>query len=118
MKRVLVVDDEQNILLLYQRELAAAGYQVDAVATVEAAQTAFTTAPPDLIVLDIKLTPQDGGLDVLRWFRERNRTLPIVLNTAYPSYKADFSTWLADAYLVKSSNLDELKATVAKLLEP
>ena len=39
----------------------------------------------------------------------------VILNTAYPSYRNDFTSWSADAYLVKSSDLEELKAKVREL---
>jgi hypothetical protein len=42
--------------------------------------------------------------------------MPVVINSAYPSFKADFSTWGADAYVVKSSDLTELKDMVRHLL--
>ena len=42
--------------------------------------------------------------------------LPVVLNSAYTTYKNDFKSWLADAYVVKSSDMTELKATIRELL--
>lgn len=116
MKTILVVDDEENIRLLYQQDFTANGYSVISVADFDEAKTAFVENPIDLVILDLKLTPQDGGLEILRWMRETNRKIPIIINTAYPAYKTDFSSWLADAYIVKSSNLDELKESVKRLL--
>ncbi|NCP03084.1 MAG: response regulator, partial [Deltaproteobacteria bacterium] len=45
-----------------------------------------------------------------------HKDLPVILCSAYDSYKDDFSSWLADAYVVKSSDLTELKDQVARLL--
>ena len=42
--------------------------------------------------------------------------MPVVINSAYPAFKSDFGTWGADAYVVKSSDLSELKAKVRSLL--
>ena len=117
MATLLIVDDEENIRLLYRTELAAAGYRVETAGTVEQAKQAFERQGIDLVVLDLKLTPEDGGLEALKWMRERDRRIPIVINTAFPTYKADFSSWLADAYIVKSSSLDELKSAIATLLK-
>jgi DNA-binding response OmpR family regulator len=117
MGRLLVVDDEENIRLLYQKELAAEGHQVFSAATVAEAQQLFDSQKPELVVLDLKLTAEDGGLETLRWMREADKSIPIVINTAYPAYKADFSSWLADAYVVKSGNLKELKETIKGLLD-
>jgi DNA-binding response OmpR family regulator len=116
MGKLLVVDDEENIRLLYEKELSAEGHQVFLAATVEQAQKMFEQQKPELVVLDLKLTAEDGGLETLRWMRETDRKIPIVINTAYPAYKADFSSWLADAYVVKSGNLEELKKTIKDLL--
>jgi len=117
MKNILVVDDEENIRILYQQDFSASGYKVLLAATMDEAKDLFSQNQVDLVILDLKLTAYDGGLEMLRWMRESNRKVPIVINTAYPAYKTDFSSWLADAYIVKSGNLDELKATIIKLLK-
>ncbi|MDI6739453.1 MAG: response regulator [Candidatus Edwardsbacteria bacterium] len=116
MAKILIVDDEENIRQLYQLELSNAGHEVAAAGTIEQAKDIFERSGTDLVILDLKLTPSDGGLEALKWLRERDRKMPIIINTAYPAYRTDFSSWLADAYLVKSSNLDELKSTIVKLL--
>ena len=43
--------------------------------------------------------------------------LPVVINTAYSSYKENFLSWSADAYLTKSADLSELKGTIRSILE-
>ncbi len=118
MARILVVDDEENIRRLYAMELSGAGHQAETAATVAQAREIFERGGIELVVLDLKLAEAEGGLEALKWLRARDRRMPIVINTAYPSYQADFSSWLADAYLVKSGNLDELKGTIEKLLHP
>ena len=52
------------------------------------------------------------GLEVLGNIIGINNKIPIILNTAYPSYKDDFMSWAADAYVVKSSDLSELKEKI------
>jgi DNA-binding response OmpR family regulator len=115
MKTILVIDDEENIRLLYQQDFSASGYKVITAATPDEAKKEFSEVSIDLVILDLKLTAHDGGLDILRWMRDTNRKVPIIINTAYPAYKTDFSSWLADAYIVKSGNLDELRDTVERL---
>jgi two-component SAPR family response regulator len=73
-------------------------------------------ALPDLVILDIKLA-QDNGLDCLRRIKEFNASIPVILNSGYSTYKDDFSSWLADAYLVKTSNTQELTNKVRELLD-
>lgn len=117
MGKLLVVEDDQNLRLLYQKELEAMGHRIAAAGSAEEARQEFEKEKPELVVLDLKLTDGEGGLEALRWMRDYDPRVPIVINTAYPAYKADFSSWLADAYIVKSGNLDELKATISKLLD-
>lgn len=112
---VLVVDDEDHILKLYQKELTEEGYQVRAATNGEQALRMVETESPDLVVLDIKLQDQNG-LEILGGLRKLGGNTPIILNSAYSVYKNDFQSWLADAYLVKSSNLDQLKKKIKELI--
>jgi len=114
-KRILVVDDEASIRTLYSQELRDEGYLVQAVASAEEASLALAEQPVDLVILDIELPGKDG-LAYLREVMEQYRDLRVVINSAYHSYKDDFTSWSAEAYLVKSSDLDPLKATVRELL--
>jgi len=116
MKTLLVVEDEDKLRLLYKKELSEEGYNVLTVASGEEALEKMHQHPVDLVILDIKLGGM-SGLEALEEMLIKKRDLKVVINTAYSSYKDDFSSWLADAYLVKSSDLDELKDTVKRLLE-
>jgi len=112
---VLVVDDEDHILKLYQKELPEEGYQVKTATNGEQALRMAETESPDLVVLDIKLQDQNS-LEILGGLRKLGGNTPIILNSAYSVYKNDFQSWLADAYLVKSSNLDQLKKKIKELI--
>lgn len=116
MIRILVVDDEINLRKLYKSELEELGFEVETAANGSEAMRAVRTELPDLVILDIKLA-QDNGLDCLRRIKEFNPSVPVILNSGYSTYKDDFSSWLADAYLVKSSNMLELTEKVRELLE-
>jgi DNA-binding response OmpR family regulator len=115
MYTILVVDDEDSIRALYRSELEEDGYQVLAAPDGAAALKILQSSPVHLVILDIKLRGE-SGLQVLQEITRHHRQVPVILSTAYGSYKDDFSSWLADAYVVKSSNLQELKAEVAKVL--
>ena len=65
----------------------------------------------DGAILDIRLANEDGITLMRNLLRERPN-LPVVLNSAYTTFKSDFATWAADRYVVKSSDLGELKAAV------
>lgn len=112
---ILVVDDEEHILRLYEREFSDEGYQVKTAKGAEEAVKIAREGEVNLVVLDIKMEGKNG-LEILSDFRRINKDLPIILNSAYSTFKSDFQSWLADAYLVKSSNLEELKKTIRELV--
>jgi len=114
-KRILLVDDEESIQLLYREEFEEEGYVVDSARNGVEALAKFRENPPDLVVLDINM-PGMNGIEVLRQMKEFRANLPIILSSAYQEYKQDFGSWASEAYVVKSANMDELKATVRKYL--
>ena len=115
MKKILVVEDDESQQLLYHDELADAGYEVILASNGKEALKRLDKARPNLVILDIVM-PMMDGMEALGRIIRKYRDLPIILNTAYPSYKDDFMSWGADAYIVKSSDVGELKAKVAELL--
>jgi DNA-binding response OmpR family regulator len=112
---ILVVDDEEHIRKLYEKELSEEGYLVKTANSGEEALKIAQSQPPDLVILDIKLQEQNG-LEILGDLKKINQHTPVILNSAYSTYKSDFQSWLADAYLVKSPNLYELKKKIKELL--
>jgi DNA-binding response OmpR family regulator len=115
MARILVVEDEPNLRDLYRLELEEMGHHVAVCADGEQAIAAAREGVFDLVILDIKI-PKREGTEVLHEIKKRNREIPVILNSAYSTYKSDFSTWMADAYVVKSADLTELKDKVKELL--
>ena len=113
--RILLVDDEDSIHLLYGEELRDEGYEVVSAKSGAEALGLLPDVEPDLVILDINMPGMDG-LEVLRRIKEQRSGLPVILRSAYPEFKQDISSWAADAYLVKISDLTELKETVRRLL--
>ena len=113
---VLVVDDEESIRTLYKLELEDEGYNVHLATCGEEVFTVLGSANIHVIVLDIKLRGE-SGLQILKEISKRYEHLPVILSTAYSSFREEFSSWLAEAYVVKSSSLDELKHQVSRILE-
>lgn len=113
--KILVVDDEYNTRLLLMEELSEEGYEVILAGTGEEGIKMMKEKDPDLIILDIRLPDMDGRVS-LSTMREINRNVPIIIFSAYGTYKQDFSMWAADFYIVKSSNLSELKETIRKAI--
>ena len=113
--KILVVDDEVNQALLYEQELSEEGYDVDLAHSGEEAIEQVQKIRYDLVVLDIGM-PEMDGLEVLEKMLGIDKNLSVILNTAYPSYKDNFMSWAADAYVVKSSDLTELKGKIKESL--
>lgn len=116
MKKILVVDDEVNIQLLFKTELENYGYEVACCSSIQALRSILPIFKPDLIVLDIMLEGDEDGITFLEHFRsEGNKTL-VVIMTAYEKYQQNFKSWAADEFLVKSSDTQILLHTIQRLL--
>jgi CheY-like chemotaxis protein len=116
MAHILVVDDEMHICELYKGEFEDEGYRVSIANSGKEALEALELDPPDVIVLDIQMPGMDGR-ETLSRILGRDRVIPVILNTAFSHYKEDYTTWGADAYVVKSSDSTKLKTEVKRLLE-
>jgi DNA-binding response OmpR family regulator len=113
--KILVVDDEKNILKLYKAELEDEGYEVVLANSGKEAIELFKTENPDLVTLDIMM-PDIDGIQVLRQIKQERPQVPVIMLTAY-DYRDDFSVWVSDAYVVKSSDLVTLKSTIKQIIE-
>jgi len=116
MAKILVVDDEQHIRELYSLEFASEGYDVETRASCVNLLRDMKTSKPNLIILDIRFV-DDDGLEVLLEIREHYPDVPVILCSAYDSYRYDIRTIAADAYVVKSFDLSELKMMIRRALE-
>jgi DNA-binding NtrC family response regulator len=115
MSRLLVVDDEANIRLLYTEELTEEGHEVVTAANIAEATERLQEGAFDLAVLDIKLK-NESGIELLQQLVKERHDMPVILCSAFSCYKDDFSAWLADGYVVKSGDLTELKSEIARVL--
>jgi len=116
MAKILIVDDEKHIRALYAEELEEEGYEVAVASDGKDIIARLEQERPDVVVLDIKMV-DCSGLDVLLEIRNRFYNLPVILCSAYGTYKVDVKSIAADAYVVKSSDLTELKKKIAQALE-
>lgn len=115
MALILIVEDDEHQRELYAEELMQDGLDVLLARDGQEAVEIAEQQRPDIVVLDISMPGLDG-IETMNRMLSRNNRLPIVLNTAYANYREDFRTWPADAYVVKSSDLAELKRTVQGIL--
>jgi DNA-binding response OmpR family regulator len=116
MQKILCVDDDESILQLYEEEFSEDGYEVVLTADGKEALMKYQTECPQLVILDIRMPGMDG-IEVLTAILGKDRQASIVINTAFPQYRGNFMTWGAEAYLIKSSDLGELKQTVREVLD-
>ena len=115
MKTILVVDDDEAIRTLLQEELEDEGYKVLIATNARDALKMVAAEPLDLVVLDIRMPGMDG-LEALPRILGIKEGLPVIMNTAYTQYQDSFMSWAADAYVVKSSDLTELKEKIKELV--
>ncbi|CAG0938358.1 Response regulator MprA [Candidatus Brocadiaceae bacterium] len=115
MKTILVVEDDKNQLLLYERELSYEGYNIITAKDGLEAIKKVKEQLPDLIVMDINM-PKMDGIEAIGKILSEHKKIPIIINTAYSSYKDDFMSWSANAYVIKSSDLKELKNKIKELI--
>ena len=115
-KKILLVEDEEGLRLLYQQELEDEGYHILTAKNGKEAIQRLEQEKPDLIILDIVMPVMDG-IEALGRIVGKERKIPIILNTSYPDYQHDFLSWAADAYVTKSDDLTELKEKIRGLLE-
>jgi DNA-binding response OmpR family regulator len=116
MAKILIVDDEEHIRFLYSEELSDDGYEVITADSGLGLLERIAQEKPDLIVLDIKMVDYNG-LDLLQDIRNKYYDLPVILCTAYDTFKEDMKSIAADFYVIKSFDLTELKAKIKMALE-
>jgi DNA-binding response OmpR family regulator len=116
MPKILVVDDEEHVRLLYSVELKEAGYEVITAESGYKILEKIDEEKPDLVILDIQMFDYNG-LDILQDIRNHFYDLPVILATAYDSFKEETKSIAADFYVVKSYDLTELKEKIAMALE-
>lgn len=116
METLLVVEDDVHQAELYRQELEEEGYKVvlahdgrDAIEKIEKQKV-------ELVVLDINMPGMDG-IEALGKILGRDNTMPVIIHTAYAHYKDNFMTWTAEHYIIKSSDLGELKSKIREVLE-
>jgi len=118
MKKILLVEDDSHLQFLIKEELVDEGYDVSVASNgKEALSRLFDgdETEPDLIILDIRM-PKMDGLDTMGHILKSRLDKPVIIHSAYASYKDNPIAMTADAYVLKSHNFSRLKATISELL--
>ena len=116
-KKVLIVDDDEDILGSIELAMRAEGAETSTVTDGHAAMDALDNSPPDAVVLDMML-PKKSGFLVLEQLKARAKPPVVIMITAnmgkrHMAYAEDLGV---DAYLVKPVPLQRLVETLIRLL--
>ena len=111
-KKILLVDDNVDILEAVQLLLEDGGYEVRT-DNGENVKTLSDKDLPDIILMDMLLSGKDGR-DIIRFFKSQKLTqqIPIILISAHPQAKTLWKDSMADGFLAKPFDIDELQALI------
>jgi DNA-binding NtrC family response regulator len=116
-EKILVVDDEKNVRVLFERILAKEGYEVECAASGSEAIDKLANNSFDLVVTDLKMDGIDG-LDLIRKGKRTNQAIPFILISGYGTAQTAVSAAQegADVYLMKPIDMKDLKLAVKRAL--
>jgi len=116
MSTILIMDENEAIRMLYEDVFSEEGYKVIACGNPAGLMELISGRRPNLVVMEVLLKNGDG-LELLQDISSTFRGLPVVLCTTCPAFKEDLRSLAARGFVVKGSNLKELKAVIRDLLE-
>ena len=118
MEKILIVDDEKSLLDLLAVVFKKEGYSVKTAISGPKAREILEKDDIDLVITDIKM-PQMSGMEVLKFVKDKNAEIPVIMITAYGSVKQAVDALKAGAldYVVKPFDVEELKILVSRGLE-
>ena len=114
--KILLAEDEEILRFLYREELQEEGFEVVTASNGIEALHQVEKAKPDLVILDIAMPGMDG-IEALRRIKEKRNGIPVIVYTSHPGYLTHAGTRAADACILKSGDLEEMKEKVRQLLE-
>jgi CheY-like chemotaxis protein len=114
--RVLLVEDEENVRLLYQQELQERGHEVVCATDGKTAVQLVQEWRPDVVIMDINLPQKMDGIESMSRILSHNKDIPVIINTGYSEYQDNFMSWAADAYVLKSAEVGPLMEAVREAL--
>jgi two-component system, response regulator, stage 0 sporulation protein F len=117
MKKILVIEDDTRLQKLLTDELSDEGYEITVAGDGKEALNLLKEDDvlPDLIILDLRM-PRMDGMETMGHLLKGRVNVPVIIHSAYASYKEDPLALAADAYVIKSHDLTELKNKIHEVL--
>ncbi|MBD3419412.1 MAG: response regulator [Chitinivibrionales bacterium] len=114
---LLIVDDEKSICDILSQYLQHEGYSVAVARCAEEAMSIIEQNELDMVLSDIKM-PGMSGVDLLKWIKEKNRNLPVLLTTGFPTLDTAIEALKLGAfdYLTKPFHLEEIGEKIKRAL--
>jgi len=116
MASILIVDDQRCVRELLSEELILEGYRVHGVGDVASVSGYLRFFRPDVVLLDLCLDEADA-FGLFHELKRQAPDVPVIIFTAYDSYREDPRLSQADGYVIKSMVLNELKEKIAGVLK-
>ncbi|BBO86999.1 sigma-54-dependent transcriptional regulator [Desulfosarcina ovata] len=118
MSTILIIDDDDQLRISFERLLKEEGYQVCTAASGEAGIRMLTESIPDLVVLDVRL-PGINGLETFRQIHQIEQKLPVIIMTAYGTTETAIEATKMGAfdYVIKPFDIPQMLSTIAQALE-
>ena len=115
--KVMVVDDDKNILAAFEEFLKAEHCEIVAASSAEEAAEMLKQQNVDVLVTDIRLKAK-SGVTLFMEVKHRHRNLPVIVVSGYPDLisEAEIKTFGADYYFVKPLELDKLRDALRNCL--
>jgi two-component system, OmpR family, response regulator TctD len=117
-EKILIVDDDEQLVTAYREYLSGLGYPVDSAGEIEEAQTLLAHFQYSVVITDLRLSWLSfGGLELVKFIRDSSLATRVVVLTAYgwPELKAEATNQGVDVFLRKPMRLSDLAKTVAVL---
>jgi CheY-like chemotaxis protein len=117
-KKILVVEDDEIMIEVMPAFLKKRGFQVTLVSNIEAAKTVIQNEKPFVIILDLALGESLGGIEILRWIREKNITSRCIVQTKMDNKDIlkEVEELRPDKLLLKPYSLSTLEAQINALM--
>ena len=117
MARVLIVEEDKNLCLLYRTELAIDGHEVFVAHDGESGRRMARASEPDLIVIEIGRHDHKHCIESIPGFLQENKSTPVIVNTGYAPYLNNVQGSGVCACVLKSSDIEPLKGAIRSVLQ-